>query len=460
LKREVVRIEHAVTKRQGMRYLNNLILSIAEGEVVGMVTINQHGLEDLIELLRWNIPLEHGKFFFDEQLTSDSVMEWKMDNKVTIIDYHSRMIPGMTVADHLFTLRKGFKKFVVRKSVLEGQSEHILKQHGIRIRATQMTESLSILERCQIELVRATMSGVKLIILRELGKVMGEDDLVRFFELVESYAKKGIAFLYISSYPDEAFRLCSRLTIYDYGQVVKILYQNEICDENLSFFLKEAYLEKSNHRKNVELILEMNKIHCGNIVDFSCKIFRGECLTILDRYNSMLPEIAGFFMQEKKPSKGQFIFAGENYSDRVLFIPENATEHLLFHSQSYMYNLCFLLDKKIGRSVVPNKMMKSLQKEWAKELQGKDKLSSLKGLSIYELYDLVYYRVLLYRPDIVVIYQPFMGTDTDLSMRIIRLITKLQEHSIAVVVLTSYLAGVDLISNQIMEVKGGVIKKK
>jgi ribose transport system ATP-binding protein len=452
VKVEIVRIDRGTTSRRGVTYLDDFNLSVGVGEVVGMVTINQHGMEDLIDLLMGKRSLSEGRLFLKNQLVEGAKSKEEA-HYVTIINYDSRLIPGMTVADHLFTLRKGFGVFVVRKRIVEEQSNILLKEYKVATRADKNISELSTLERCQIELVRGVLSGAKLIILQELGKILGEKDLTSFFQLVEEYVKEGVAFLYIGSYPDESFSYCNRWIIYDNGKAVKTYYQDQLNFESLNLFLGQTSFPRSYKMLEENLILQLSEIDYGEVKDFSCSIYSGECVTILDSYSVMLEDLFNLFLQKEKIEKGEFNFLEGEYLDSVLFIPENPVEKLLFHDCSYLYNLTFLLDKKVKKNIIPQRMVKSLLGEWKERVDRYIKLETLDGLSIKECYELMYYRILLYRPKLVVVIQPFIGVDTQLRAQIIQLISLLQKESIGVLVLTSYLAELDEISNKVLEVR-------
>ena len=86
-------------------------------------------------------------------------------------------------------------------------------------------------------------------------------------------------------------------------------------------------------------------------------------------------------------------------------------------------------------------MQRLLAKEYAQR-NGIDLFHrSVDGLSELEKYDLVYSRILLQKPKVVICIHPFKGADMELREHILHLIEKLRKKQIAVVITTVNLSG-------------------
>ena len=57
MRNEVLRLEKVTLREQGVTLLDNLNLHIFEGEIMGLVPIDTHGLTALCDLLRETLPL-------------------------------------------------------------------------------------------------------------------------------------------------------------------------------------------------------------------------------------------------------------------------------------------------------------------------------------------------------------------------------------------------------------------
>lgn len=442
MKKEILRIEGVTIEQGSVTYLNDFHLWLAEGEILGLTATNQHGLDHLIELITDNTPIKYGQVYFAGELVNDYIHSGKGKNRVSVIDHQSRLVPGLTVADNIFVLRRGFKKYIIEDRILEKQVQQTFSELGFPIQANALVESLTVFERCVIELVKAVMGGIKLFIVRDIATMISYSDLQRFYQLLIHYQKQGAAFLYIGSHHEEVFEIATRFVLYDRGRIHKVFYPEEMSDQYIHPFVEQISREAVSNPPSGEPVLRLAHIMAPRLNDFSCDIYSGECLTILDKDHAILDDFIGALLK-----------AGEKKS--IMIIPEDPVHKFLFWDQSYLYNLCFQVDQKMGRILIPRKIRKSIRKEWQQEIGAYIDAPDLYELPTDALYDLVYYRIRLYHPRIVLLLQPFSGADMYLRLKIAEWITKLKESQIAVVLLSSYVADTLAVTDRLILVENG-----
>ena len=79
MRNEVLRLEKVTLRERGVTQLDNLNLHIFEGEILGLVPIDTHGLTALCDLLRENLPLHYGYVFYREKL----INTWRSPSRTT-----------------------------------------------------------------------------------------------------------------------------------------------------------------------------------------------------------------------------------------------------------------------------------------------------------------------------------------------------------------------------------------
>lgn len=100
---------------------------------------------------------------------------------------------------------------------------------------------------------------------------------------------------------------------------------------------------------------------------------------------------------------------------------------------SYMDNLCLLFDLRRRAVITRSDIQQSIALEYKKHL-GDDMLrKNLYGMTTFSLYRLVYYRVKLLCPELVLIDRAFAGCDIATHSHIQALIQMLLEDGITVV---------------------------
>ena len=223
MREEVLRLSEVTYVEQGVVQLQDFCLSVFAGEIVGVLHRSGHGISALIDLLRFNLPLQAGSVFYREERVNSWRAPGRHDNRIGVIKSQSSLVEDLTVADNMFVLRPGFRSWLVRPRVLVGQVQPVLDGLGVDIHADALVSALSPFERVVVELVKAVVAGCRLIILREIGTIISDVELERLHALLRHYAQEGISFLYISYHYEELMQLCDRTAVYSNGRITTVL---------------------------------------------------------------------------------------------------------------------------------------------------------------------------------------------------------------------------------------------
>jgi len=452
----LLRLSHVSTVKNGVVGLNKFSFLIATGEIIGIATINQQGIEDFLDIILHQQPAHSGCIFFSNHLS-----DIKRRNRTSIVDRRIRLVQGVSVTENLFIFRENFKSFYLNHGLLEKEATKLLKAYDIPISAQVNTKNLTTLQRLQIELLKELLSGRKLLILRDFGDLLSHSDLMTLSMLIKKMASEGVAFLYVGSYPDDFFHHCHHMAVYDEGKIQKIFYANEMNETalNLLPYQKSTFIHKSSPTECEPAILELNFYQNQQAILSSIKISKGECLTILDRDQLSATSLLNQLTKKRNRDLNTYWtvdFLQNKAESNLFFIPENAIQTALFHDCSYMFNFCFLLDIKLKKSVFSSRMLGSIKKEFKDEIGHRGKLTNIKNLDKYELLNLVYYRVLLLCPTVVFIFQPFVQIDMELQIHTLTLIEKLKQRGITVVILTSSLINSEYTVGSIVHLKDAI----
>ena len=114
MKKEIMRLDRVTLMEGEVTLLDDLNLHIFEGEIMGLVCLNSNGQDALVNLLCQNVPIHYGYIYFEEQLVNSYRHSSMEPNRVAVIEEKSHMAEGLSVADNIFVLRRGFKKYLNR----------------------------------------------------------------------------------------------------------------------------------------------------------------------------------------------------------------------------------------------------------------------------------------------------------------------------------------------------------
>ena len=147
MKQEILRFENVTCKKDGAVYLDNFSFYMTAGEIVGLLSVNDRGIKELIELMAKNHPIDAGRVYMGGKILNQE----ETSNRIYQIDQKSSLINDLSITDNLFVMRPGFKKQVINEWVLREQADRVLKQLSMDLDLNKRVERLTTMERIMVE---------------------------------------------------------------------------------------------------------------------------------------------------------------------------------------------------------------------------------------------------------------------------------------------------------------------
>ena len=67
MREEILRMERVTYLEQGTPQLENFSMTLWEGEILGLIPVNHHGVSSLLKLLQQNLPLHYGYVYYRDR---------------------------------------------------------------------------------------------------------------------------------------------------------------------------------------------------------------------------------------------------------------------------------------------------------------------------------------------------------------------------------------------------------
>lgn len=466
MKRELLRMDHVTLSAGGELLLDNLNFQMFAGEIMGLVSPNYKGHDQLIGLICQNQPIQFGSVWYDGKTVNSYSYSDGSANKVYVIEQRSHLVDALSVADNIFVLRSGFKKYYINERVLREQTERFFQEAGIRVDLSKRVSGLTSLERCLVELGKALLLGCRLIIVDNPGNFLSQHELPEFQRMLKKVRSEGVSILYIGNHHQEVFRIADRTSLFSEGQVRKVFEGNEMTDKGIAPYIMEWFNQQSKpDLENEDGVLHFHSVHAAGLEGLRFILHKGECLTLLDMDNRIANGILELMTGRRECERGRITLEHEPYTperaaryldEGVVVIPQDPVRELLFWDRTYMENLTFLLDRKLGKSLIPAKIYKSVHDEY-EVLAGKaiDE-KNIANLPLKDQLALVYYKVQLLRPRVMVCFQPLARGDMFCRLKILELIRGILKQGTAVLIVTTNVSDTLDISDRLLVVEGGV----
>ena len=463
MRNEVLRLEKVTLRERGVTQLDNLNLHIFEGEILGLVPIDTHGLTALCDLLRENLPLHYGYVFYREKLINTWRSPQPHYNRISIIQAKSCLVDGLSVADNIFVLRPGFRGRLMRPAAFRRQLAPFIRSVGIPIDADARVEDLSVFERFVVELLKAVVAGSRLIVLNEISTLINEAELGKLHSILRHYAAEGISFLYVCFHFEELLQISDRTAVMMQGRVVKLLEGEEMIPQSLLPYsaayeqMVASQLARGAHPIGGEVFSALLPDAAAGGLRFSVRA--GECLVLQDLDNHFIDGFLGVLSGTHPAQETRLLLCGRpfrpGHDRRLAVIQDQPGRTMVFPGLNYLENLCFTMDHRMKALWRSGRVKRGLRRAYAEWL-GEDLLDRrVEDLTEAERCELVYRRILLQHPDVVFCVQPFRMADVALRMSIWRMLEELLDRGVAVVILAVNLADSLSLADRLIRVRHG-----
>jgi len=215
--REAIKAEGVVVRFGGLLAVNDVSLSLREGEILGLIGPNGAGKTTLFNALTGFVPLHRGRVsLFGEN--------------VTRLPPHVRTRRGV---GRTFQVERPFEELTVLENVLipaflrarrRGEAEatawEALERAGLADRAHQPSADLNLARRRRLELAKALAVEPKVLFLDELMAGLNPPALAEMIGFVRGLAGTGLAVLMVEHIMQAVVELSDHVIVLAFGEKI------------------------------------------------------------------------------------------------------------------------------------------------------------------------------------------------------------------------------------------------
>lgn len=221
---------HAVSKSYGaLKVTDNISLSVAQGETLGILGPNGAGKTTLFNLISGDTKVDAGRVLF------------KGDD-MTAVPPHLRCRSGIGRSYQVpqpFSNMSVFENLVTAACFGGGETEtqawetafEVLQQTGLIAFANQAAGSLTLLNRKRLELARALATRPKLLLLDEIAGGLTEHEAQELVEELKRIKNTGVTMIWIEHVVHALLSVADRLFVVNFGQELAQGLPNEVMND-------------------------------------------------------------------------------------------------------------------------------------------------------------------------------------------------------------------------------------
>lgn len=476
MREEILRIHNGEKKQKETQILRDIHLEISAGECIGIISDNQYARNTLLNILNGNNCLDHGKVYYKEERIPLQESQKAFIKNVLLLDPRMKKSKELKIEDILFVMNHESVNGFCLASQIYKKTSDIFRQFGVFLDQKEKVSKLSILEKCQLGLMKAYINNYSIVVIADISYILNDEDRIQFMELVAQMRMRGMAFFMIENNEKVLFENVDKICVLTQGATNYVMEQDEfevnilhkaLIGNTIKFKEQKKKRGLQNQKKPKE-VLKFSNVSTRMLKEVSFSIQSGEIVSLVcvDSYQGQ--DIIDLLKGTITEYKGTISLNNQIYSpldihlamqEDVCFIEENPTKpgKLLFYNMNVLDNLSLIMAQKTKQILMGKRYERSIINE-SKEFFDKSVLQKQVGeLSAVEKQKLAYFKWYLYNPDLIICNQPLAGTDIYMRNVTEEMIQKCAEKGIAVLVITANVSVAYEIGNRVILIKNGEI---
>lgn len=353
---EILRVENLSKKFPGVLALDNVNLTINNGEIHCLLGENGAGKSTFIKILTGVHKNDSGKIYFQGREIKKLNTEIAL-NELKIIPIYQELslVSHLSVYENIFlgNEKRMLNGLLINRRWMINCTNDIFNKLNQNINPTALVSSLSIAKQQIVEIAKALSREANILILDEPTSSLGEKDAYNLFEILFQLRNKKTAIIYITHKLDEVRKLADKITIFRDGKKVITEVPEKLTDEDIikhmvGRTLKNIYPKKSVKPED-EVVFETKDIKRKNVLkNISFKLYKGEVLGIAGLVGSGRTETLKAIFGADKIDHGEIYLNGkrieikhpyDSLKNGLALIVENRKEEGLFLDQDISFNI-------------------------------------------------------------------------------------------------------------------------
>lgn len=333
----------------GVRALNNVSFSLEEGEVLALLGENGAGKSTLIKCLTGaNVPTEGTITIFDKEYSAVPPAVARKSG-ISAVYQEFNLVPDLPIVENVFMGNNPGNGMIVDYKQMLKRCRAFFDSFGLEIDPTEPVSVLSPAMMQIVEIAKATMLDLKILILDEPTAPLTQKETEILFRIIRELKKKGVSFIYISHRLEEIFEICDRAVILRDGEFVG---ETMIADTSRPELIRlmigrelSNYYPEHISKATDEVLLKVENL-CGNGAEsISLELHRGEILGVAGLVGAGRTELMNVIFSNVPKTSGKIIVNGKEYTGKH---PWHAIENGIAYLPEDRKRLGLLMDKSIA----------------------------------------------------------------------------------------------------------------
>lgn len=299
----------------GVVALDKVDFDLRAGEVHVLFGENGAGKSTLINIIAGTYPPDQGSFYFEDREVAHQSPYSARKAGISPVFQEFSLASNLTVEENLFLGREQVRLGVLNKAEMRAQARAMLADLGFDLDANAIVGGLIRAQQQMVEIAKALLQDVKLLILDEPTSSLTERETIRLFELIDRLKRKGVGILYVSHRMSEIKQVGDRLTVLRDGKKIGTVEAAEVEETALVEMMTgrtfDVLFPQIDHRP-AEVLLEVKNLTLvsGRLRDVSFAVHAGEIVGVAGLVGCGKSELARTVYGLEQIATGKIVLEG------------------------------------------------------------------------------------------------------------------------------------------------------
>lgn len=482
MSKELLRMEGIIkVYPNGFMATKNVTFSVNEGEIHALIGENGAGKTTLMKILFGHENCQEGKIYINgEEVKITNPLD-AIAKGVGMVHQHFMQVPNLTVAENIMLgIEPGRGQKFDRGKAVELTKE-AAERYQLDVDANALIRDLSVGYKQKVELLKALIRGVKVLILDEPTAVLTPQETTELFVQLKLLRNQGYGIIFISHKLEEVMELCDRCTVLRHGRVTghgeirdldPVKLSRMMVERDVVMKIDKVAAQTKDVILHIEQLNYINNIGKHIIRDLGFGIRAGEVVGIAGVEGNGQTELSEIITGLTQRTDGRILLNGTETTGKTIkqirnlglaHISEDRMKYGIAHNLSIRDNLASIYLENPRFKKGPLLRIRELNKfvdQCIEEFEiactgGNETIKFLSGGNIQKV---IIAREFCCGANLIVANQPTRGIDvgtTDLIRRL--LVRYAREKNVGALLISSDLNEILEVSDRLLVMKDGQI---
>ena len=458
----------------GVRALDGISLSIEKGSIHALVGENGAGKSTLGKILAGVIAPDRGQLLIGGEPVAFRSPREAIVRGIVLIAQELSIAPALSVAENVFLGTEPRRAGFVARRALRRRYDELAAAAGFELSGDLPGRGLRTADQQKVEILRALCRDARLIVMDEPTAALPRPDADRLYQVVRRLAAGGTTIVLVSHFLREVAELADEVTILRDGRLVRTAPAADETEETmlssmLGRSLGTAFPARRPVRAQAPIVLQARGLSAPGVHDVSLDVRAGEILGLAGLVGSGRTELARALCRAQRVTAGTVSVAGAPLTGQgpwaalragLAMIPESRKEQGLMLGRPIAENVSLasltrLSDLGLVRRRAERQAVAGVLGQVGVGVPAQAApVSTLSGGNQQKL---LFARILLRGPRVLVADEPTRGVDVGAKRAIYELLTSLAAEGLGVLLISSDAEEILGLAHRVLVMRAGRI---